>query len=177
MVIVGIAAWDELTKRKIHHDESILLDTKIKFIQFLSTFVIIALRNARNTFIYIILLFFLLYNHPQMLIKRRRTMIYMATRRVQLWNIVVVAVVSCYSCLYTIDTYFSNNREWQSRRQQQRIISNEDSQIQIHLFRHDALFQSSHGVNPRVGDVGPVRTNVLPEIEPFPRWEGFHWFR
>ena len=97
-------------------------------------------------------------------------MIYMATRPVQLWNIVVVAVVSCYSCLYTIDTYFSNNREWQSRRQQQRIISNEDSQSHFYLFRK--TFGNNWSQYPLIGDESSDRTNALQTFEAFPRWKG-----
>lgn len=98
-------------------------------------------------------------------------MLHVATKRLQLWNIVIVALISIYSGLYTIDTFFSNNREWQSRRQQQSILWNEKSQINLHQSRHNALFQSSHGEN-KSSDDGPVRTNIPPEIEPFPRWDG-----
>ena len=102
-------------------------------------------------------------------------MLYAATRRAQLWNIFVVAAVSIYTCMYTIETYVSNNREWQSRRQQEQVLSKKESQNHLLPFPPNFAWQSLRNgtFNDKASsDYGTVQTNVFPETEPFPRWKG-----
>ena len=106
-------------------------------------------------------------------------MLYIATRRAKLWNIIAVAFVSCCSCLYTIDTYFVGN--WQSRRQQQHVIHNEE--LQNHLYPMQQSDSSQSSMIASLGDkwsqnvsiisehYGTVITNTFHKSEEFPRWK------